>query len=130
MWVGELDVGCVFDENIAESAEMGAEIALLNALHEKFKGAEFGSGKLICDSNIHDSTYLTDLDLTIIESMRALHAKDLRSAQSIGFCLGKLVGKTISMLGAKEGTTLTLTSRPINGLTRYRVEVSPFLTSQ
>ena len=123
MWAGELDVGQVFDENMEQSAEIGARIALLSALDKKFNGAEFRVVELIDTGGIDDPSYLSELQLKITESLRALLVKDVKNDLSVGHGLGKLIN--IPVLVLDSATTLTLTCRIVQGLKRYKVESEP-----
>ena len=123
MWAGELDVGQVFDENMEQSAELGARIALLSALDKKFNGAEFRVAELLDTIGIDDPSYLSELQLKITESLRALLVKDVKNDLSVGHGLGKLIN--IPVLVLDSAATLTLTCRIVQGLKRYKVESEP-----
>ncbi len=118
MWAGEDDVGRVFDVNMAQSEEMGARIALLLALNIKYPRVEFSVKEIQTDYLVGSDETLNDIN----EALLALRVKDLRSCLSIGHALGKLVNIPVLVSDADLPLTLTLTSRNVKGLKRYRVE--------
>jgi hypothetical protein len=118
MWAGELDVGTVFDVNMEQSEEIGARMALLSAFYDQFSDKDFKAKNI---TEICEWPELRDLK----DSLIALHVKDIKSEQSVGFCLSKLVGIAVPITDAVPQISMTLVTRVIRGLKNYRVEVKP-----
>lgn len=116
MWAGLEDIGKVFDANIDASPELGAYRALLAGLYDVFGAKEFSARELIEISGFEEPKAV------IKEALRALHAKDTENDRSVGHALSKVCGRTVDVEVVGNERRLTLTSRLVTGLTRYKVE--------
>jgi hypothetical protein len=115
MWAGLEDIGKAFDQNIDFSPELGALRALLAALSRLFGNKEFGVRDLIKVAGFEDPPVVN-------EALRVLHAKDTENERSVGHALSKKCGRKVIVEVEGSQRFLTLQSRLVTGLTRYRVE--------
>lgn len=114
MWAGLDDIGKVFDANIDASPELGAHRALLAGLSQLFGDTEFGARDLTQESGFEKPPVIN-------EALRALHAKDTGNDRSVGHALSKVCGRAVLVEEALSKRVLSLKSRLVSGLTRYRV---------
>jgi len=114
LWAGvKEDIGTAFDTNIEASPELGAHLALLTELYEKFPDKKlFGANDVIQKYGFSIALH------PLKEALLALHAKDPNNDRSVGHVLAKACGRKVQV----DGVTIGLQQRIINGLTRYWVE--------
>lgn len=122
LWAGVEDVGTVFDLNIEASPELGAHRALMKHLQSLYWDQEFSASDLVVLANSQPDPSEPGKwfgpDHRLREALLVLRVKDPRNPQSIGYCLGRILGRNAVIA---EGVALYLDRTTKDGLSRYRV---------
>ena len=129
IWVGLKDVGTVFDQNIENSPELGAHLALMRHLYALYGENKFSASDLVRLANPGRAPESEQIagqpekwygpDPIVRETLLALRVKDLKSERSVGHALSRVLGRNAVIT---EGFVYYLDRTTKNGLSRYSVK--------